>query len=75
MTSMTSLSNQFDCFSKDILRTLGERECPNLATLMTALSDLIQFRKRGHEGFEIRAVPFHQSAKDVSRKTVELITQ
>ena len=39
---MTSLSDQFDRFSEDMLRTLGERECPNLVTLMTALSDLIQ---------------------------------
>ena len=39
---MTSLSDQFDRFSEDTLRTLRERDCPNLVTLMTALSDLIQ---------------------------------
>ena len=42
MVPMISLSDQFDRFSEDILRTLGERECPNLVTLMTALSDLNQ---------------------------------
>ena len=39
---MNSLSNQFDRFSKDILRALGDRKCPNLVTLMTALSELNQ---------------------------------
>ena len=39
---MTSLSEQFDRFLEDILRALGERDCPNLVTLMTALSDLNQ---------------------------------
>jgi quercetin dioxygenase-like cupin family protein len=39
---MNSLSNQFDRFSGDILRTLGKRGNPNLVTLMTALSDLSQ---------------------------------
>ena len=39
---MTPLSEQFDRFFGDILRALGERDCPNLVTLMTALSDLNQ---------------------------------
>ena len=38
---MTSLSDKFDRFSEDVLRILGERECPNLATLKTALSNRI----------------------------------
>ena len=42
MVPMISLSDQFDRFSEDILRTLGERECPNLVTLMIALSGLNQ---------------------------------
>ena len=42
MVPMTSLSDQFDRFSRDILRTLGERNCPNLEILMTALAELNQ---------------------------------
>lgn len=39
---MTALSDQFDRFSGDILRTLRERNCPNLEILMTALAELNQ---------------------------------
>ena len=39
---MTSLSEKFNRFFGDILRTLRERDCPNLVTLITALSDLHQ---------------------------------
>jgi quercetin dioxygenase-like cupin family protein len=39
---MTPLGEQFDQFLEDILRALGERDCPNLVTLMTVLSDLNQ---------------------------------
>jgi len=42
---MIPLSDQFDRFFGDILFTLRERDCPNLVTLMTALSGLNQVPK------------------------------
>lgn len=37
---MPSLSDHFHCFTRDFLRTLGERKSPNIETLMTVLSEL-----------------------------------